>query len=1128
MTEPAVKSRRRSSGSGSPPVPQRSSSPPTRKPPPVPSSGPSSSSPPSRKPPPVPSSGPSSSPPSRKPPPVPSSGPSSSPPSRKPPPVPARTGRPQLPPTGQQSDTPPGDVETDSVVGTRAQSSRERKYLTGESGQVTGTSDEGKSEAIAGLYGSRTANTVRTDGVTTTETSSELEGLAGAQAAARYLSVHSDEEISATVEVMARAGLFGKAKGKAAVKRGAMEASVEGEASGGMGVQVEGNAGVKIDRSELIPAIEAVVHFAVKAGIWAEASATLRATVGPVVAEVIGKVSAFVGASAEFDGRAFLNWKEGLGAEFAAGARVVAKAEAEAESTISVGGVALQFKGNAVAWAGAEVGAEAKLAVNLTGITVSGKASAFVGAKAEVSGGGSLKLRGRTIVAASGKIGVSVGYGAEVEGSFSFQNGNLKISGALAAALHGGASVGVALELNFGDLAEIIIEEIYAAYNASENDVNNQIGYEREPLTDPTLAKQKFRLGYNAVHADFVNYARGLKARSKPGGVDRGRIQAIIQEHVNRGLAQQVAYLETDEGMKQALLDAFAGLVTDCVIVRGRIAGWSTASATDVAEVKKQFQHDEQVRSASEPLLQAFRDYAAKKSTKGEHGIKQKEVQSIIDKYWKPLKAAYPEPGAADAALTFAAESAFAGYLTAFETTDGQLTKFGAPEAKAQDVKLEAASDSAEQKRQVVYGQLIGSMQKYKQAVIADPTRDVDVAGVQKAFAPAAKKLTSVLGNREINEQVVGVICGALSPLVKDKGVTVDGGKVTEVKADPQGLQTARTERAASAKNAAQQQAINTLRTSLQSYVETKTKRGANGIKREMVQERIDKATAEVRDWVTGGEADYALTIAAHEALQPMLHSIDIVNGEIKTFDAPQATAEQVKKHRSENGKARLGGDEDDNQRRRMVTVAVYPGLSSYAGQIRAAAEKAKPGQAPAIVPTKDRLQGIISAGVKKIRADVVNEVGGAAVTDAVHTVFRMDSTIPLLKDVTIDSNLVVTELVPNDQLADQFAAQRSSAQVGEVVRTVALGLRDDVRQAVTTAQSDGRVPTQSELQTLVTKYYPQLSGLEPEEADEVIHTALITGLGELVRSDRAVVVIDGDIRRCFLIPRHRPVTGLR
>lgn len=1119
MTEPLVQTRPRSGDS---------SSPPTRKPPPVP---------PKRTPPPVPqrpgrpaptSSAPQQSQPSQ------SGGSSSRPPARKPPPppVPSRAGRPSGPQGGQQQETEAPEVEgsegpeVDTVVGARARSIRERTYLTSETGRVSGTKDERTSDAIAGLYGSRKTESFHSDGKGNRSTETEVEGLAGAQAAAKILSVYSDEEISATVEVMARAGLFGKVKGKAAASRGALSGSAEGGLEGGMGVQSEGKVSARIDRSQLIPAIEAVVHFAVKAGIWGKAEGAVNAQFGPVMAQVTGKIEGFVGASAEFDGKVFANWKDGVGAEFAAGARVVARAEAEATSTLSVGGVALKFTGNAVAWAGAEATAEGKLAISLTGITVSGKASAFVGAKAEVSGSIGASLRGRTIVKATGKIGVSVGYGAEVEGSFSFSGGNLKISGALAAALHGGGSVGLGAELNFGDLAEIIVEEIYAAYNADSNDVGKQQGYERKPLTDPTLAKQKFRTGYNAVHADLVAYARKLKGQTKPGGVDQERVQAIIQDHVNHGLARDVMYLETDQGIRQAVLDAFTGLVKDVVLERGRVAGFASIPSADVGAVKESFKKDEAVRLATDPLMKAFQDYATKKSDKGKHGVKREKIQAIIDEHWKKLKLAYPAPGEADAAVKLAAEFAFAGHLKQFGTTDGKINdNFEAPEEMATAKKAESTAGVTEQSRQVIYGQLIAAMQQYKAAVIAAPGTGIDAEGMQKVFAPFAKKLPE-LDKPEINKQIVGVIGGAMAPLLMETGgVTIAGGRITAVKPSPGALTKARKDKDSAARTAAQDQAIKALETSLAAYVESKTVKGANGIKADEVQKRIDQAMAKVSDWVASGDADHALTLTATRALAPMIHVIDIVNGKLTTFDAPSTTAQQVKQFRAENGKARLSeGDEDDNKRRQLVAANVSPGLITYAKQVRDAAEKATPGKAPKVMLTKEGLQKVIDGGIRKIRADVVNDVAAGELTAQILDAFGADRTIPLIKGVVIDKATVVS-VTPNDQLVQQLAAQRAAQQVSSAVQRVMEQLSGEVRAAVTTAGTNGRVPTLAELATLVAKYRPQLAGLDPDEADEVLETAVRLGAGDTAR---AVVVHDGELKRCWLTARPTAGTGRR
>ena len=52
-----------------------------------------------------------------------------------------------------------------------------------------------------------------------------------------------------------------------------------------------------------------------------------------------------------------------------------------------------------------------------------------------------------------------------------------------------------------------------------------------------------------------------------------------------------------------------------------------------------------------------------------------------------------------------------------------------------------------------------------------------------------------------------------------------------------------------------------------------------------------------------------------------------------------------------------------------------------------------------------------------------------------------------------------------------------------------------------------------------------QLAGLDPEEADDLLTGALISGAREVAR---AIVVHDGELKRCWLMPRAPVGSGRR
>ncbi|MDT4899077.1 MAG: hypothetical protein QOJ78_7 [Pseudonocardiales bacterium] len=1031
--------------------------------------------------------------PRRPPPPVPSS-------KKAPPPPPPQWAKPQ-----RGLSTPsPTKVKSESSVGTWTEQEDKRGYLEDpETGAVIGTKDEQSSTVGAGVKGSRTTSTDTFDGTTQKVSSTKVEGLAGAEAAVKIISMATEQELTVAIEAMAKAGAFGEAEARAAFKRGSASGSAKGSAKGGAGVEGAMLARAKVDRSGLIPALEATFDAAIKAGIWGEASVDVEARYGPLVATALAKIEGFIGVSAEVSAKAFAGWKEGIGAEFSAKVEASASAKGSVTAEIGLGDAQLEVGAGFEAWAGAKADLAAKLEVSLEGVSASFKASAFAGAKFEVHANAAFKVRGKTIVSAKGKVGVAVGAGAEIGGEFELKHGKLKISGELAAALKGGVTAKGELEIDFLTLAEVLVQEIGDLAKGDELKITTASpAYDRKPLSDPEEAAKKEKLGYETVIDDFHAYAR-KKLTGGEKSIKQERIQEIIQNRAGQ-LHSAFAFTETDQGITRAAQEAFGPLLKSIVIQAGQIRAFQPAPETDATKIKQDFQQREQWRVARDSLADDFRAYGEKKAQSGKEGIKQEKVQSIVSKHWKQLQAAFP--GAeADQVVVFAAKVSISKYLSKFEVANGKITEFDAPPEKAAAVKKGAADGKANLAQTAAVGVLRGKLVAYRASLVTKPKAVVERGELQKVITGSISSIKDQIGTPELDGEIASAIVAVLAPIVEATGITIINGQIRQLTPTVGGLDTARTSKTAEGEKGLQAAAMTGLTVSLERYKEAKTKGGAAGIKREEVESRILKATEKVRPWVQTGEADETIKQVASDALQPLLKSIGISLGNVVSFDAPARIAADEKRNRKENGRARLGGDEDDNTRRRMVSDAVGGEFATYAERVRAAAEKALAGKPATVKLERGKLQSIIDKRIKLIRADIVNEVGDEALVLAAQDKFGS-----MLKSISIvKSQIVLFDPEPN--FATIAKAKRdTSAQVTRAQSD----LIADLKTYAAEATKAGRQPGKSDVQALINKHKSKFSGVDEDEADLLLTGAVVNAFGERIRS----VKIHGGVLHFFLL----------
>jgi hypothetical protein len=982
------------------------------------------------------------------------------------------------------------EVETSS--GNLSESSQERSYVRDESDRIIGQQETSSHSVGAGVKGSRTTGGSTFDGTTETDVGTELEGFAGAEAAVKLVQVATRDELSVAVETMARAGAFGKAAQHAAVKRGMASASIESSIEGGAGIAAELVAKAKVDRSGLIPALEAMIEAGIKIGAWFDAEAKAEARFGPMVAMAMAKVSAFAGAQAEFSARAFASREEGVGAEFSSEAFAGVKGSASGSVQVDVGVAALEVAGEIEGVAGANVQASGGLSISLSGVSGSFEASAFAGVQGKASGSASFKLMGKRILHVSGTIKVSAGAGVEAEGEFTVQNGKVAFSAEFAATLGLGGGAGIGIEIDAGALADIVIAELQEmARGDEEKTITSEApDYQREPIADPLQAAVKQQVGYEAVYDDFVAYAN-KKAMQGEHGVKKEKVQEIIAR-VAPHIRADLAFVETDMGIRQAALDAFGGQLKDIVVQRGYIRGFQPVPQAEAQQFKERMQAEEKWREARDGLQQDFDAYSGKKAGQGKSGIKKAEVQKLIDKHWKKLTAAFP--GAeADQVVMFAAQAMKDQYLDDFTVSGGQIVQFEAPESKAAQAKQGVKDAKADATRQAAMTKARAALGGYRAKLIANPKEALTSAGVNKVLTSALSSIKGRSGEPAINSEIRQLVMEVLDGLVT--GVQVESGRVTGMAFQENGLSLARQGKQREDISAAQKQAVDAFSAAMTAYKEQKVAGGKNGIKKQVVQERLDKAAKKVAHWKTTPEGSAAFSAAASAALTPFLTKITITDGVIGDFDVADMAG--AKEQRRTDGKAVLGERDsddvgthsEDNARRRMVADALRNPLKRYELELRQANKPGakKPKKASAV-----DLQKLIDKGVKQFRADVNNEVGDAAIVDAI-TLY-----LPMVTHVDVQG-LTIRSLTENSAY---YAEARDRRELGLAVQEVTSDIAGELKGV-------GKGLSQPLVQVIINKYRPKLSGLPAGEADSVLELAVQSGLSDRVEE---INIEDGKI----------------
>ncbi|MEO9138824.1 MAG: hypothetical protein ABI345_07110 [Jatrophihabitans sp.] len=1009
-------------------------------------------------------------------------------------------------------------------------------------------------------------------GATIQESKAHANALVGFRASAKTLAIANDEELVAAVTALAQAGAFADGGASYDVKKGRAALKSSATASGGAGVQARGRAVAQVDLNGLVPTLVAYCEGAVQIGIWGDVAVSLKGSYGKVFLSARVTGAAFAGASAEGKAGVMFDSIEGLGFSAQGAAKAGAEASATATQTLGMEGIGeLEFEEGVLAFAGAQAKAKATAAISLTGVTLQAKASAFAGAKASAWVSVAGKLRGREVVKVGGTVTVSTGAGAEVSGQFMFQGGRMTISGDLAAALKVGGGVGGKIEVDFAALSTAILQLVADEYNKEELKIDLKgPAFTREAVTDKKQSEARQQLGYDAVIDEFDQYAveilRKISA-GKPGkkslgggqAIDPLRLQKIIQKQaVLDGLTN--AYKETDWGIERAAEDAFGEILkvtegdkrsihVDGLVVRS-VVSMSPAALKGVADQHAISAAQEKARAG---LVHALHDYADKKTRATASRVTQKTVQETLDKHWSSFTEAYPV--AADAAG--AAASAVTDGL-------GELLRHGdapakvtiTPEGKISEfpslVSLEVIGFRVRNEHQVAeaHAVLTAKLQAFLTQILAPDAPHFQTGDVTKILIKAAAPLGArVVGPgddaKAVRDGLLTVVRNELGPYTTAP-VDYEAGdlNLAMIKWDRAKITAAQTGASvalATTELAGQRAAI------LAKAVAPVTKRMNRAAKsasttapqlqyaiidaiEEPVKEAVQKLTA-LDPTLTKTAIDQQLQDAINRELDG-LFSVTIADGAVAKRSLGEVANVAKLAEKKRLAKAKLtGGEEQDNDRRRLVSLALQRPFQGYADEIHAqiaSASRQLPGKEVVKGVEGERLQKIIEKKLDKIRNDIDTTVGDEAIVDvasatlgviarpgqakAAQPGLGLAAGAPLLKTITSSKLKVSVQAVEPATLVD---ARRTDQQAEKAERVAADAVRAKFRAALARRNDpDGRLGLdQIHFAILEAK----LDLTPPASADAAILMAIAEQFGSEVLN---VKVAHGDIEELKYKPQ--------
>ena len=839
---------------------------------------------------------------------------------------------PQTEQTGRQPNSLSSGRGT--FAGTETETSDVQQSLKDEVGGFTGSRTETTRKAVAGAWDNGESSQEVRNGLSTRTTEASHDHLAGAEAWVKTVAEASDAQLLAAFSARARAGVFSSGSGSTGYQRGAFSTGASGSYDAMAGLDAGASGQAKVDTSGLLPALEAAASAYAKGGVGLDAEASLFARLWKLEFVATGNVSLFAGFEASAKGRAFLNAKEGLGVEGEASAFAGARGSASGSATLTLGPAELMAMASVEGRAGAWASASGKVAISFTGVEVSGSAEAFAGVTATASGSAGFSFRGKSIVSASGSITAAAGIGGKVSGTFVLSGGKLKINlGALAVKGIGGGFE-LSGEVDLYELGNAICTQIWEQYANYVNEVTEDAGYiPRDVLIDPDEAARVEKQGYEAFIYDFRAYAAEKLAGSGETGLNRERVAKILAGRRGQ-LGTALTHVEADVGIVKAAKEAFGPLLRDIVVVGGTIRGWDAVGGSGIGAIREKHARTaagDALRSALQAGATATRTVGGK-SGGPTHAPDFAAVNKVLAKHAPLLITSYgTDTAGADAAIAGMVEEVYSGVWSNVVVSGGRLST-AKVDLQAIDRKdAEAAAGREAVSRVGALAALQSACAAYAAEQARSAKKPVAKDKVAAIIAQHAGPLSAGRKGEVADRVITDMVIRGLGSSVKTF-IYSDGAVRAFEAADPAEVNRAYL---ADADAKRRKGLYDQAKEEFAAYVARKTEGGENGVKQTRVQKIVDGVVKGVGPEFLG-EADAALTVAARDALGPMVNFVKIEGGKAVVVASQTKAAALKQAHQDEQaGRGRFQGEGEANERRYTVRRLVNDPIRSYASGIR-------------------------------------------------------------------------------------------------------------------------------------------------------------------------------------------------
>ncbi len=987
--------------------------------------------------------------------------------------------------------------------------------VDGDGGGRVGDRTETTRTSIGGRWknGETERNVFNGKSLVTTKTSHNH--LMGYEAAIKTITEASDTQLLAAFQARARAGAFSEGSAETSYQRGEFSSGAKGSYRAQLGSDSGAQGHAKVDKTGLLPALEAAISGYTRHGIGGEAEGMLFARLWKLEFVATGKVSAFAGFEATAYGKAHANLKEGLGLEGGANFLLGGRASAEGTARLSLGPAELQVMGKIAGQAGVWGSATGKVAIGFDGVEIAGAAEVFAGVQASATGSATAKFRGKTIMSATGTVTVAAGIGAKASGKFAFKGGKLSINfGAkVVKGVGGGVEVGTEIDLiALSDAVGTLVWEQYANTTKTVTEDANLIP--RDIIADEDERRRVTRQGYDAYIHDFRKYAAEKLSGSGSSGLNRNRVQKILDQRRGQ-LGSALTHVEIDNGIAEAAQEAFGPMLKSIVTRGGVIEEWVPHDDMDAPGGIKSIRVNEAHKVATANLRSALQTGATRLRSEGTkesgptHQPDQAAIDKILAKHGPPLVRAHEEgqrlqaqlaaaeaersggiaptkaqraqsdqaantagQEAADAEMASLIEEVYDGILRHVVVRDGRtssmmvdLAAIRRSDQAAEKMRTLAARMSALAELQVACGRYAAEHSKKK-------SKPIEKSAVEELIAKHAGSISQGDDSGVADAIIADMVVAGLGRTIKEFGYS-KGVVDPFVPEDPAEVYAAiQADKAANKRMKLYQDA----KDRFAAYAAEKTISGDHGVKYGRVEAIVKSVIDKVGpDFI--GEADQELTAAAEDGLGPMVRQVYVAGGKLHMMAFPDDQARikaQAEKERAERG--RFLGDDEVNERRYTISRLVRGPLQNYGDRVL---------DSPRGVPQVADIEEIISDALGSRRDVLVKEDAQDYLAQLIMTSLNGAMTCGVNEQGKLVGARVSREALD--------AIRRARSRTAAIERAEAALVRPLRSYAARTAK--GR-PTMTGIEEAIAKVRGKLDGVPDGELDQLLARAVMQAFG--------------------------------